>query len=103
MNLQKLKTKCCAFYNNIKQQVANGLNSHRPPQKVSFMDGLVSQASKLCSRAAGAVEECVTKRARKGAQITLESDLKGHYKITVAGSKAAIRDAFEKLLKQEWL
>ena len=85
------KTKGLNLFNNVKQQA------------VTLIDEQLPKLQAFCHRAVGAVEECVTKRARKGAEITLESDLKGHYKITVAGSKAAVRDAFEKLLKQEWL
>ena len=91
MNIKTIKEQGLDLFSNIKEQV------------VKFIDEDLPKAKEYCTQAKNTVADAVTKRARKGAQITLESDLNGHYKITVAGSKAAVRDAFEKLLKEEWL
>ena len=91
MNIKELKKQGLELFSTVKEQVVN------------FVDEELPKAQEFCTQAKNAVADAVTKRARKGAQITLESDLKGHYKITVAGSKAAVRNAFEKLLKEEWL
>lgn len=91
MKIKELKKQGLELFSTVKEQV------------VSFVDKELPKAQEFCTQAKNAVADAVTKRARKCAEITLESDLKGHYKITVAGSKAAVRDAFEKLLKEEWL
>ena len=91
MKIKELKKQGLELFSTVKEQVVN------------FVDKELPKVQEFCTQAKNAVADAVAKRARKGAEITLESDLKGHYKITVAGSKAAVRDAFEKLLKQEWL
>lgn len=91
MKIKELKKQGLELFSTVKEKV------------VKFVDKELPKAQEFCTQAKNAVADAVTKRARKGAEITLECDLKGHYKITVAGSKVAVRDAFEKLLKEEWL
>lgn len=91
MNTKEMKEKGLELFNDIKEQAVNLVDKQLPKLKT------------LYSQTVSTVADAMTKRAQRGAKIYLESDGKGNYKITVEGKKKAVRDAFEKLLKENWL